>query len=104
VQTGPRSCDRLAAAVAFQERIIHRKFAVVRGVFAGLRDRELAAVGTLSRGLRIDVPPEFWLATTVIVDTLVGGVACEPNRCSWAATSAPPRRGSIYRQSPKLGH
>jgi hypothetical protein len=70
-----RGPDRKAELLAHHCR--RRRFQVLTRFFEALRSGRTTARGRLPCGLTIDVPPEIWSATNVIIDIANGAVASD---------------------------
>ena len=67
--------DRKAELLAHHCR--QRRFHALARLFEALRSGRTTAHGRLPCGLTIDVPPEIWAATNVVIDITTGAVASD---------------------------
>jgi hypothetical protein len=70
-----RGPDRKAELLAHYCR--RRRFQVLTRMFDCLRAGQPMARGRLPCGLSIDVPPEIWSATNVVIDVATGAVTSD---------------------------
>jgi hypothetical protein len=81
--------DRKAELMAHHCR--RRRFQLLVRFFDSLRDGQAWARGQLPCGLTIDVPPELWSATNVIVDLITGVVTSDQRPLFDRIEVAPPQ-------------
>jgi hypothetical protein len=81
--------DRKAELLAHHCR--RRRYQLLVRFFDSLRGGQTAAGGQLPCGLTIDVPPEIWSATNVIIDLITGAVASDQRPLFDNIEVAPPQ-------------
>jgi hypothetical protein len=80
-----RGPDRKAELLVHHCR--RRRFQVLMRFFEALRAGHTLARGRLPCGLSIDVPPEIWAATNVVIDLITGAVTSDRRPLSTASRS-----------------
>jgi hypothetical protein len=81
--------DRKAELLAHHCR--RRRYQLLVRFFAALRGGQTTARGQLPCGLSIDVPPEIWDATNVVIDLITGAVASDQRPLFDSIEVAPPQ-------------